>query len=379
MFAAIHEPKREVKTLTSILCSIPNPNDTTSLYRSIGPLQTLARKYGGINLGINPDISWSMLKACDLVFFQRPFLDVHLRGMKISKVNNKPVWIDYDDYLHAIPICNKRFPMYGDPQVQNLIAQMIAMADLVTVSTDHLKEALLKILSYFPAENPNYILHSRKIMTIPNAYDPELHGPIERTERAKKIIWRGSDSHSKDLLLHTKQICNIVRDHPDWEIEFIGEPFWLTMEEVKKVAKPGKFSITASMDPIDFFRYLKKQKPTVVIVPLEDIAFNRSKSNIAWIEATMAGAVTLAPAWPEWQKPGVITYEGPDDFEVQLRSILKGDYPEQLLWEQSRDYITDTLSLDRVNEVRHTITKYLPVDEVFIPKGSGVKIEDIQV
>lgn len=364
--------------MASILCSIPHPVDATNLYRGTGPLQTLKRRIGNIELGINPDINWMMLKAADLVFFQRPAREDHVTAMKLCKSNCKPMWLDYDDNLHAIPLCNRRYSFYGHPQTQHNIATMIAMADVISVSTPHLAESTAKLLKCFP-DNGEFKLDPAKIVVIPNAYDYELHGPLDekRPERARLVVWRGSDSHSKDLLVHTEQMVRVVQEHQDWTYEFIGEPFWITIEQLKKVAKPNNLTLTPPNDPVSYFHYLKRQKPALMIVPLEDIGFNRSKSNIAWLESTVAGAVTLAPNWPEWQKPGVITYDSIQDFGDKMAAFLRGEYDEETLWAASRDYVRDHLPLDKVNLARAEVVNLLAGKPLLIRASSGIKPEDI--
>ena len=61
----------------------------------------------------------------------------------------------------------------------------------------------------------------------------------------------------------------------------------------------------------------------LAVVPLKDNLFNHAKSNLAWIEATCAGAMTLAPDWPEWRRPGVSNYESPLNFKKLLRERLE--------------------------------------------------------
>lgn len=342
--------------MTSMICMIPHPEDATSLYRGAGPMHTLKRQYGDIDLGINTTINWPLLKAADFVFFQRPNLDGAVQAMHLCKANSKPIWVDYDDNLHAIPMCNRRYGTYGHPQIQHNIASMVAMADVVTASTPHLAQSLAKLLKNFP-EKEEYKLDPAKIIAIPNAYDPELHPVMKETRepRQKLVVWRGSDSHCKDLLVHTLAMVRVMGANQDWKYEFIGEPFWLTIEQLKNVLKPSSLSVTSAMDAVAFFRYLHKIRPELMIVPLEDIPFNRSKSNIAWIEATAAGAVILAPKWEEWDRPGVITYEGIDDFQAKFASFLRGEFDTETLWRQSRDYIQENLRLEKANAVRYQI------------------------
>lgn len=338
--------------MTSIIAIIPQPQDATSLYRGIGPLQTM-RRDTGLTISVNPEISWVTLKGADAVFFQRPSNDAHLAMITRCRANNKPIWIDYDDNLHAVPLCNRRFSTYGHPHIHHNIATILALADFVTASTPHLADSLRAILRCFPA-NADFRLNPEKIVVVPNAYDPDLHVGLtgKRLPRENLVVWRGSDSHAKDMMIFTDAMAHVIEKHQDWNYEFCGEPFWWTVEQLKKVTRPGVLGLQSSQEPSIFFRHLHKQRPALMIVPLEDQAFNRSKSNIAWIEATAAGAVTLAPDWPEWQKPGVIRYDGTMDFESKFAAFLDDEYDAETLWKQSSDYILENLRLRDVNKVR---------------------------
>jgi len=114
--------------------------------------------------------------------------------------------------------------------------------------------------------------------------------------------------------------------------------------------------------------------PWVSVVPLEDTAFNRAKSNLAWIEATCAGALTLAPMWPDWLKPGVFTYDGLKGglkpFDSALRVILSKfeDAEFQARVQASRDYIRENLLLDTVNARRWEIVNRLARQESGVVK-----------
>lgn len=344
--------------MTTVFCSIPHLYDGTSLYRGAGPMHTLSRAFSDIQVGINPEFNWPNLKGADIVFLQRPTVDDQIPRM--CKMNGKPLWIDYDDNLHAIPLCNRRHEQYSHPQIQHNIATLVALADVVTASTPHLASSLANLLKCFP-KNHEFNLDPEKIVVIPNAYDREIHPALDgtREDRNRLVVWRGSDSHCKDLMLYTPALASVIRENQDWTYEFIGQPFWWTIEELRKVAKPGSLVTTPSQDPVKFFHYLKKQRPALVVVPLEDQAFNRSKSNIAMIEATCAGAITLAPDWEEWRKPGVICYTDPEDFVIKMNSFLSGDFDSQALWGKNAAYILENLGIGRVNKLRYEIIRRL--------------------
>jgi hypothetical protein len=60
----------------------------------------------------------------------------------------------------------------------------------------------------------------------------------------------------------------------------------------------------------------------MMVVPLRDNAFNRAKSNIAQLEATFGGMLTVGPKWPEWttgiEQADRLLYASPQQIESRL-------------------------------------------------------------
>lgn len=351
------------------MCHMPNALDATSLYRGVGPLQSLRRRMGrDIEMRIGGDVNWGTLKGIDAVFMQRPAMDSHVQILNMAHANRKPVWVDYDDDLYHVPFNNRTFKLYSNPKIQNNISTLIAKADVLTVSTPQLAEtfrAILEQIGRAQQKEPGLKLSPGKIHVVPNAYDIEHLDPLSDATKAPHqrniVCWRGSGTHDKDLMAFTPEICKAVGRHLDWTYNFVGEPFWWTMEQLDQVkgVKPTTVIQTETIDPIEYFNFLKNTLPALMIVPLEDCPFNRAKSNIAWVEATHAGAVTLAPDWPEWQRPGIINYKDAYDFELKLETFLRGGNDGMALWKQSRDFILENLTLSKVNMLREVIVRDL--------------------
>lgn len=77
--------------------------------------------------------------------------------------------------------------------------------------------------------------------------------------------------------------------------------------------------------------------PEIHIVPLEFNEFNNCKSNIAWIEATLAGAKVIASPANEFKDMGMMG---------NMRNLTEGDH--KLSWE----FIMDNLLLTSLNKLR---------------------------
>lgn len=358
---------------------IPTLTDGTSFYRAAGPLQALELARPEFRMESGGVINWVYLRGVSAVFLQRPFTPDHVRIVSMAKLHGKPVWVDYDDDLFTVPMSNPTHKVYSDKQNHNQIMTILTQADVVSVSTEALAEKFRKILAQIESAGernqgvPYQNLNPDKIVVVPNAYDEQLHRysfkhwqePVGHATMT--VMWRGSHTHDADLAMYEKAITNAFVKHGKlWTLNFVGSPFWQSIQNMEAAGiPPSQLVVTQVLDVIEYMQFIHTVKPAVMIVPLVDDLFNRAKSNIAWIEATHAGAMTLAPDWPEWRRPGVINYKDQEDFEIQLSVILRGDADRNTRVQASRDYIAEHLTLTAQNEQRIKIMERLSSVEVW--------------
>ncbi len=321
--------------MTNILMLIPDRGDATSFYRAIAPFHALRRK-GCLQLHYAKTVDWTLLVGSDVAFLQRPHTPEHLAVAKLVKQWNVPLWIDYDDLLAELTPWNSQFIRYRDPVIQNATDQLGQLADVVTVSTDTLKGELAG-RGWDPG----------KIEVVPNALLDSLVPRARPYSGNPTLVWRGNESQNADLQAFGSEIVNFSRAHPDYSLEFWGHNPWTISNEVIVTVRP--------IQPLgDYLDTLCQVNPALVIKPLLDCPFNRCKSNIAWIEATLAGAVCVGPCWDGWLQTGALTYGGPGDFGRVLEMALDPATARQMhriSWEQ----ITGNLLLSQVNGLREKI------------------------
>lgn len=328
--------------MISIAAHIPTPGDATSWFRGHGPMAGIMRKHPKIRF-ISPDPwNWPSLGSSLGVFMQRPFTKDQRSAFEIAKDVGKKVWLDYDDLLFDVPTDNPTYFKYMRDEIQGNVRLMLEHCDYLSVST----QALADI--YGPV-----CKKATKIVVIPNALDIDVLGQPLRGKQGKDMLWRGSRTHHKDVYVHSPSIIEVASAQyaSDWKWHFIGDNLWFLTDRM-----PQKR--TYIMEPLDivlYHRHLEKLAPVAVMVPLHDSPFNRCKSNIAWMEATYAGAVCLGPDWDEWKRPGVLNYDSRPAFKDQLNRIVKGDVNVAAHVAQSWDYITRNLLLDQVNQLRMDI------------------------
>lgn len=295
-----------------ILILHPIKLDGTSFYRAHGPFAHLQRMYPEIEV-IDASseefvISWTSLVSVDLIFLQRPSTEHELTVIKIAKKALRPVWVDYDDDYFNIPSTNPRAELYGDPTRQSMVKECMELSDVITVSTPALKKSIDQVV---PGKN---------IIVLENAFDPSLFANVRYVgPRNKIILWRGGDTHAQDLLTVKDQILRAIKTYPEYKWAFMGYcPLWIT-EDLDIPA--DQIMLYDFMDIMTYFDILMQLRPEILIVPLEQNAFNEGKSNISWIEGTLAGAAVLAPNMEKFRK-GCALYNTPDEFEAMLQLLI---------------------------------------------------------
>lgn len=333
--------------MTTIYGICPRPEDITSFYRGVGPLSALQKSNSNLNIIIEKDLDIAKIFKSDIFFMQRPFQGAHYAAIDVAKDLKIPVWIDYDDDVLAVPTHNPHSKHYTDPNTQNTIKACIGVADVITVSSMALK---LK----FQQLNSN-------VKIIPNALMDSVFTLNTPDWKSKKniITWRGGESHTMDLLSVNEALSSITKAHTKWHYLFMGgDPHF--MEYMLKPNMGPTFQLVPSKPMLKYAKTLENLNPKLMITPLLNDEFNRSKSNIAWIEATAAGAAALAPDMPEWTKPGVLTYSNTqDDFKVKLLAAMNNEIDLAKLHSESSEFIKESLMLSKINKLRYAVIESL--------------------
>lgn len=321
-----------------ILVVCPNPNDATSYYRAAGPLLELTRTHD-VELLFDEAGEWPTLRMVDVAFFQRPHVGTHLELLKKCKDHKIPVWTDYDDLLTAVPDSNPTHKHFWNPEFQKVIWAFIEHSDIITAPT----ELLANILKDSGA---------KKTQVIPNAWDDIMYPTKQNSLQHSFVAWRGSQTHDEDLHGVLKELKQLDLElKPQWAL--FGDPYWLAKRQLTEpVLLPWK-------DLKHYFTMLERIRAKVQIVPLASHAFNHCKSNIAWIEASRVGSVTVAPDWAEWRRPGILNYRSGEQF-VELVKKAYTDF--EFMREQNRlswEYIEANLRLSKVNQMRYDLLEGL--------------------
>lgn len=302
--------------LKTLMVHSTNPSNAVSYYRSVGEIFKLRKlKFNNLDVQVCQNIEWWQLRYADALMMERPYKEEHVSHILHAKALGMKVWVDYDDFLFGVPSDNPCFKLYQKEDTRANVAQAISLADYVTFSTEFLRDAM------GDKNNPNHIVVNNGL-----ACD---QGWVDRTwskdePKEKVVLWRGSNTHVRDLMAHSRGLVEASMKHPDWQFVFVGYQPWFITDYLPNWQFAGGFSVD------DYFVKLVKRNPALVVVPLVDCPFNRAKSNIAGLEGNwLCNSNVLGPDFDEWRQPGWLTYNDPLHFGTILDHYMETGYDQK--------------------------------------------------
>lgn len=187
------------------------------------------------------------------------------RGKKVKLV------VDLDDNVFEIPYGNIAMFFWKESKIIKM-ASLVKYADLVICSTNPLKDYVVKNLN-------------EKAVVLKNCLDLNQWEENHKENDKVKIGWVYSKTHIPDIKECKKAIEEIKKEYGDKiSIELFGGD--KTVFDCEVVVH----------EPIEFRQYhykLMRLNWDISIAPLVDNDFNRGKSNIKWLESTMAGSAFI--------------------------------------------------------------------------------------
>ena len=317
--------------------------DSIDNYRASGPLFELGKSdWYEVDIASRNFAYSKIFRKYDIFYLQRP-RSIDLETACLAKKFGLKLVVDYDDDLFNVPVHNPAHLGLHSEEI-DCMRDVICASDLVTVSTKSLKD-----------EIEGQTMH-KNVQIVPNSLNDSIFELGEKQNFNKVIVWRGSNTHAKDLYSVKDGLNKIIKERSDWTFVFMYYfPFFI--EKEKNVI------YTDWISPFyNYMNQLKSTYPGIVIHPLTENKFNKSKSNIAWIEATHAGAACVAPDLPEWKQPGIVNYESDNgqDFYLKIKDLMeKIDDREDTGFEDSKKFIESNLILSKVNLKRKELYEKL--------------------
>lgn len=280
----------------------------------------------------NPDIRFRIEKLCqvaDLVIWG-PVQYSHTFEFftELKNKYGKLTLVDMDDNYVDVPEWNEAFHSYGPNSFHRRIAlECLRMADGVLVSTPHLQDLYGRF-----NENIHLVQNSLDFKG-----DSKFIGWDEASVRKHKGLrlgWIGGRSHFDDLNLIAPALRTVLKRHPEIQLWFVNSAFKTSYEAL---GRPYPFDglknvfLADRSVPINrYARFYGHFGFDVALAPLVDCNFNRSKSNLRWLEAS---AMNLPCVASDISHFGQTVKHGVDGFLVNPTNLPGWEKTLELLIE----------------------------------------------
>lgn len=308
------------------------PESACSFYRCLGPLMHLAQNRRAQEpqirvVGGNPDLKWTTLLDCDVVFMQRAEAPRHVEAIKRARGCGKKVIMDWDDNVFEIERRHPEFEYFSSEILREAVIRSAALVDEVWVSTEELAQVFRNF--------------SPRVRVIQNAVDDFLFPDPTAAAPGdiRSAVWRGGHTHGPDLEAFLPEFDHLHNER-GLSFTFLG----MKPDPLSRILRDGRWS-WVEMKPTDLYlRMLKRINAKLHMVPLVDSPFNRAKSDISYLEAVwIGGSAVVGPQF--WgHLPGVLTdWASAADLSEEERVIAVRD---------AQLYISGARRLSIINEIR---------------------------
>jgi glycosyltransferase involved in cell wall biosynthesis len=292
--------------------------------------------------------------ASDVVVFHRPAQYAMLEAAKLLKKAGKKIVFDNDDtYIKNSGVPKQMFGVEErviDERIQeidDLLKQFASIADLVTVTTPFLAKE-------YESVNPN-------IKILPNFVEPyDWDDEILRNEGDKvRIGMVGSVAANRDYDSVKNILKKLSRRKDIQLVLFALPPDKEGYALARKVYAPEiKFWDKMNVEwqhfvPMaDYIETLNSLRLDLMLIPRRDNYFNRCKSNIKFLEASMLEIPVIAQGFSDGNSP----YEADKDFlklaitekdwEKYIAELVDNKALRREMGKRARDYVIDTYNIN---------------------------------
>lgn len=327
-------------------------NDTTSWLRAMGPFTLpnmlevcewkLPREmYDDKGNQLPWWINWSNWMDVDVCFLHRPYGPLAASIISNAKMHGVPVWVDHDDDLLNIPEHNPYFEIHSQAEKKFPgVLYSYKEADILTCSSKVMHEELKTRY-----KRPDAML-------ITTGLDDRFLRFKKPWAKNNKIGWRGSKTHIRDIRHREMDYLRLFKKYPDLEWYWFGQD----PRRIFGSKLDGEINgeVIQQLNLFHFISELCNANCSLHLVPLEPSHFNKVKSNLSWLDATLAGSAVVAPGndFPEWDLPGMIKWDCINE-AIDSPSLQKQGHD----W--SWDYIKSELLTSKINKHRIEILRQL--------------------
>lgn len=297
-----------------------------------------------------PEIQAQAVTEADIVVFHRPNDERSLEIAQKLRQSGKKIVFENDDTYKQLN--DEQINQLGLAKVDKATDEFIKKADLVTCTTEFLAEEYRK-------SNSN-------VVVLPNCVDPEdwpEEDEILRNDGPKvRIGMVGSVAIANDFANFKHVIENLVH-RDDVQLVLFGLPS-KTQHDVKTQSYyHNEYEYWESLPNIewqpfvsiaDYAETLNNLKLDIMVIPRRDEYFNRCKSNIKFLEASMLEIPVIAQGFNDNKSPYQVDSEDSAYMKIivdnnnwmpVLDEMIKSKEERRAIGKSARKYVLNKYSI----------------------------------
>jgi glycosyltransferase involved in cell wall biosynthesis len=255
--------------------------------------------------------------------------------------------IDDICFYEDIPGYNKYREAFADPKIRESTQQIMALCDEITVTNDFMRD-------YYSEKTGN-----KNITVLPNFmpkfwlghfYDQsKIMQNLEKYKRKPRILYTGSGAHfdvdsrvkHKDDFYHVNDVIRKTVDKYQWV--FMGA-YPLPLGDL---VRSGKIEFHPWAQFYDYGQTIQDLNCNMMIAPLMDNTFNKSKSDLKYIESSAFGLPIACQDLCTYQN-APIKFSTGDEMIDQIQKTLSNTKQYKSQSKKARQYAeTRWLETDR--------------------------------
>lgn len=304
----------------------------------------------------------------DIVVFHRPIQKEMLESAILLKQAGKKIVMDNDDTYRS----NSGVPvqMFGKDRenldkainhIDNQLKTFAQLADLVTVSTEFLKKEYEDV--------------NKNVYVLPNCVDTyDWEEPTPNDTGKVRLLITGSVASNKDYE-NIIPLLNKLKERKDVQIILQALPADKPdLQETRKVYKPeidfwNQYNVEwyPFMSLNEYLEFIPTLKADIMLIPRHDNYFNRCKSNLKFLEASMCKMATVAQSFPDGNSPYEVDKEDvdymvlatdPNDWTNKVLDLIDNKEKRANLSEKAYNYVKNKYDINKnANKWKETYNK----------------------
>jgi len=333
-----------------------------------------------------PENKREAAKNADVVVFHRPDNPKKLELARLLKKINKKIVYDNDDTfkddggVKFNDFMDKERLEKGLKKINETLDAFIAEADLVTCSTEFLRQEYLKL-------NPN-------VVVLPNCIDPFYYDEPLRNEdpTVMRIGIVGSLGITADIDV-LRPIVEHFKDDKRVKFVLFSLPP-LQHDKITRELYSEEYKFWESMpiewqpfvDMQNYYDTLNNLRLDLMIIPRADTYFTRCKSNLKFLEASMFEIPVIAQSFPTKDSPYEVNPEDkkhlilaatPEDFISEINFLIDNPPTRRRIGWEAKKYVVENYSIEKNAHLWEEAyqTMYDQEKANVSDRGSGNKVE----